>query len=150
MPKLIDDGQTIRTLIRAETVGLEKGDDFYCERRPTLPGERNNAVNRAGRGDRYREFDEYNAAYAELVAEKLVWWNVRDAQGKPAEINVASINLLPPALWGRLTDIAMGYDVGDLPTDASDEEKAAFAVAFEAAKCGAIPGDAVTEAARKN
>lgn len=146
MPCLIDDGQTLQTFIR----GIKgQFDDFYCERRPTLPGERNRATNRASRAEKFGDWQEYDAAYNELVAAKLTWWNVQGKQGAAA-ITAENVAKLPPALWDRLTNVALGIDHGDLPPDASEQERAEFQAALAAEKEGRAPGDAQAEAARKN
>jgi hypothetical protein len=147
MPTTIDDGYTTATFIK----GI-KGhfDDFYCERRPTLTRDRNKASGRAARAERVGDWDEHDAAYNELVAAKLSWWNVRDSKGKPAEITPANVALLTPALWDRLTNVALGFDAGDLSPDATAEEKAAFEVALAKQKAGEAPDQAQAEADTKN
>jgi hypothetical protein len=147
MLRTIDDGQTIAFFIKGIPHDYE---DFYGERRPTLPADRNRTMNRAKRAEKFADWDEHDAAYNDLVASKLTWWNVRGRDGQPLPITKANAAALPPNLWDRLTNILLGFDWGDLPPDATPEQKADFDRAMAAQKAGELPGDVVVEAARKN
>lgn len=147
MPSIIDDGQTLPVFIRGVPGDF---DDFYAERRPTLPADRNKAMNRAKRAEKFADWDEHEAAHNDLIAAKLTWWNVKGKDGKIVSVSKENASALPPNLWDRLTNILLGFDWGDLPPDASDEQKAEFEAAVKAIKDGIPPGDAIAEAARKN
>lgn len=146
MPRIIiDDGQNIDFCLKSED-----GDHFYGTRRPTLGGERRAVTTRANRAIVLGDSADHDAAFNELIAKKLVRWNVQDASGKVVPITVENVNWLDPDLWDRLTDVVLGYVWGDLPKDATPEQKAEFERALAAANTGQLPGDAVVEAAAKN
>ncbi|MDE2470457.1 MAG: hypothetical protein KGL35_17355 [Bradyrhizobium sp.] len=147
MPAIIDDGQNIPLFIRGIPGDF---DDFYAERRPTLPADRNRTMNRAKRAEKFADWDEHEAAHNELIEKKVVWWNVKDKDGKLLPVTKANAAALPPNLWDQLTNVLLGFGWGDLPPDATPEQKAAFEAAVKAIKDGICPGDAAAEAARKN
>lgn len=147
MTKAIDDGQSIPFYIRGIPHDFE---DFYAERRPTLPADRNRTLNRAKRAEKFADWDEHDAAHNELIAAKLTWWNFRGADGKTMPIDKTSAAKLPPNLWDRLIAVVLGFDWGDLPPDPTPEQKAEFERALAAQKAGQYPGDGAAEADRKN
>lgn len=147
MTKAIDDGQSIAFFIRGIPHDFE---DFYAERRPTLPADRNRTLNRAKRAEKFADWDEHDAAHNDLIAAKLTWWNFRDKDGKTMPIDKASAAKLPPNLWDRLVSVVLGFDWGDLAPDPTPEQKAEFERALAAQKAGQYPGDVAAEADRKN
>lgn len=147
MTRAIDDGQTIPLLLKGVPHDF---DDFYAERRPTLPSDRNRAMKRGERAERLGDWDEYDAAYNELIVSKLVWWNIKGSDGKTLPITKENAAKLPPNLWDRLTNVVLGFGWGDLSPDATAEQKAEFEAAVKALKAGHAPGDAIAEADRKN
>lgn len=147
MPTIIDDGQSLPLFIRGIPGDF---DDFYAERRPTLPADRNRTMGRSKRAEKFADWDEHEAAHNDLIVAKLTWWNVKGKDGKAAPITKANAAALPPNLWDRLTNVLLGFDWGDLPPDATPEQKADFERALAAEKAGIPPGDAAAEVARKN
>ena len=147
MANFIEDGQSIQTFVKGIPA---KFDDFYCERRPTLPLDRNKTQFTAGKARDAGNPEEIDAAYNGLIASKLTWWNIRDSKGATVEITPANSARLPPDLWDRLVNVVLGFDLGDLAPNAREEEKTKFAAAIAAEKAGLAPGDAQTEAQRKN
>jgi len=149
VPKnIIRDGYT-RTAKLEPRPGLHDGLSFRF--RPML-AHQVDAVTDSVRKCRDRgQYQEARLVVARAMEKQLAEWDESADDGAPVPIKASEIALLPPAMLTRLFDIVSGFDPGDLPTDATDEEQDEYLRCLtESHETGKAPGRIAEEADEKN
>lgn len=97
--------------------------------------------------------DAYDRMAADMMAKKLVEWDLVDAKGEPVPISARIVLRLKPALFNTLYKIMLGFDATDRDPDWQDETadlKAAEQYASALSEHGDMPGEVRAEGDAKN
>ena len=145
---VIRDGYT-KTAVVKPVPGIHDG--ISLRYRPMLPHQVDAVTYSVEEKRRARQYEAANLLYGSAIAKHLLEWSEVDQEGKPLPRSAQNIASLPPPLFRQVFNIVSGYEAGDLPEQASEDEQDQYLRDLEAeALTGLPPGPAGLEADQKN